>query len=63
VSEICRGGQFAVKNPRDPEEFRSQMALAIDSQFTCLTDLTQFQWDTVASRVESLIRHVGNRPP
>ena len=58
VSEICGGGQFVVEDAADAGEFRIQMALAIDSPFTCQTDLTQFRWDSVASRVESLIRHV-----
>jgi glycosyltransferase involved in cell wall biosynthesis len=58
VSEICRGGQFAVEDPADAAEFRSQMALAIDSPFTCATDLTQFRWERIASDVETVIRHV-----
>jgi glycosyltransferase involved in cell wall biosynthesis len=62
VAEICQGGQFAVEDATDAGEFRSQMALAIDSPFTCLTDRTQFRWETVASNVESLIRHVQRRP-
>jgi glycosyltransferase involved in cell wall biosynthesis len=61
VSEICQSGQFSVEDAGDAGEFRSQMALAIDSPFTCLTDLTQFRWETVASRVESLIRHVNRQ--
>ena len=61
VSEICHGGQFAVEDAADAGEFRNQMAAAVHSPFTCLTDLTQFRWDTVACRVESLIRHVQRR--
>lgn len=61
VAEICRGGQFAVEDADDPYEFRNQMALAIDSPFSCPTDLTRFRWETVASRVESLIRLVQQR--
>lgn len=61
VSEICQGGQFAVEDATDAGEFRSQMALAIDSPFTCPTDLTQFGWETVTSRVESVIRHLQER--
>ena len=58
VSEICHGGQFAVGDANDAREFRSQMALAIDSPFKSPTDLTQFRWETVASHVESLIRQM-----
>ena len=58
VSEICRGGQFAVEDAADAGLFRNQMALAIDSPFTCPTDLTRFRWETVASSVESVICHV-----
>ncbi|AGB21349.1 glycosyltransferase [Mycobacterium sp. JS623] len=61
VSEICQHGQFAVENSSDAREFSSQMALAIDSSFTCPTDLTQFRWETVAAKVESLIRHFQHR--
>ena len=61
VSEICQGGQFAVENAADAREFVCQMALAIDSPFTCPTDLTQFRWETVASNVEMVIRHVQQR--
>ena len=50
------GGQFAVEDAADAGVFRSQMALAIESPFTCTTDLTQFRWETVACRVESLIQ-------
>ena len=58
VSEICHGGQFAVEDAADVGEFRRQMELAIDSAFTGLSDVTQFRWETVASRVQSVIRHV-----
>lgn len=58
VSEICQGGQFAVENSADAKEFGSQMALAIDSPFTCSTDLTQFRWESAASNVEALIRQI-----
>ena len=58
VSEICGGGQFAVEDPADAGEFRSQMELAIDSPFAWRNDLMQFHWETVASRVESVIRHL-----
>jgi glycosyltransferase involved in cell wall biosynthesis len=58
VSEICHGGQFAVENSSDAREFGSQMALAIDSPFTCPTDLTQFRWESAASNVEALIRQI-----
>jgi glycosyltransferase involved in cell wall biosynthesis len=61
VSELCQGGQFAVGDAADAREFRSQMALAIDSPFTCPTDPTQYRWETVASRVESLIRQLQER--
>lgn len=58
VSDLCHGGQFAVEDATAAGEFRSQMALAIDSPFAFPADLTQFRWETVASRVGSLIRHV-----
>ena len=58
VCEICAGGQFAVENCSDAVEFSSQMALAIDTPFSCPTDLTQFRWETAAANVESLIRHL-----
>lgn len=58
VFEICQGGQFAVEDAADAGAFRRQMALAIESPFSCRTDLTRFQWETVASTVESLIRHI-----
>jgi glycosyltransferase involved in cell wall biosynthesis len=61
VSEICHGGQFAVEDATDAGEFRRQMALAIDSPFTCLTALSEYRWETVAARIESLIRHVQPR--
>jgi glycosyltransferase involved in cell wall biosynthesis len=63
VSEICQSGQFPVEDAGDVDEFRRQMALAIDSPFRCATDLMQFRWETVASRVESLIRHVQLQAP
>ena len=58
VSDLCHGGQFAVEDATDAGEFRRQMALAIDSPFAFLDDLTQFRWESVSSRVGSLIRHV-----
>jgi hypothetical protein len=58
VSEICQGGQFAVENSADAEEFGSQMALAIDSPFSCPPDLTRYRWEAAASDIESLIRQL-----
>jgi len=62
VTEICDGGQFPVANPDDAREFRSQMSAAIESPFRCSTKLDQFQWDAVAAKVESVIRHVAGIP-
>jgi len=61
VSEICQKGQFAVENSTDAREFRDQMALAIDTPFSCPTDLTRFRWETAAASVEALIRQI--QPP
>jgi glycosyltransferase involved in cell wall biosynthesis len=61
VSELCQGGQFPVESADDAGEFRSQMALASNSPFVCPADPAQFRWDTVASRVDSLIRQVQER--
>jgi glycosyltransferase involved in cell wall biosynthesis len=58
VSELCGAGQFVVGDAADAGEFRSQMELAIDSPFGWPADLAQFRWETVAARVESVIRHV-----
>ncbi|GAA2771733.1 hypothetical protein GCM10010533_05120 [Mycolicibacterium pallens] len=63
VSEICAGGQFAVADAADSAEFRKQMALAVDSPCESSTDLTQFKWQAVATKVEAVIRHVGYGMP
>lgn len=55
VAEICRGGQFAVEDADDVQQFREQMTLAACSGFDCSTDLSQFSWDRVASEVNSVI--------
>ncbi len=39
------------------------MALAVDSPCESSTDLTQFKWQAVATKVEAVIRHVGYGMP
>ncbi len=58
VYEICNGAQFPVEHADDTQEFRYQMERAATARFECPTDLTHFNWDVVARKVESLISQV-----
>ncbi|CAM3847637.1 glycosyltransferase family 4 protein [Smaragdicoccus niigatensis] len=56
VADICSGSQFAVEDSRDPGAFSAAMSAALDDPFVAPARLDDFDWPTIARKVEAVIR-------
>ncbi len=61
VAEVCEGGQFAVDDVADANQFVDRMSAALGTSFSAPPGLARFDWDKVASRIEAVIRDVQQK--